>query len=80
MDVEPFICLNMGTGTLEDALAWLEYCNGFADRLYGFRAISKPFLDLLIPTSPTFDARMDMRSRTISRCVASVYLWWKSDG
>ncbi|KAH6902692.1 glycoside hydrolase family 51 protein [Coprinopsis sp. MPI-PUGE-AT-0042] len=31
MDVEPFICLNMGTGTLEDALAWLEYCNSSAN-------------------------------------------------
>ncbi|CAE6479625.1 unnamed protein product [Rhizoctonia solani] len=26
--VEPYICLNMGTGTLTDALAWLEYANG----------------------------------------------------
>ncbi|KAJ1300027.1 hypothetical protein OPQ81_011147 [Rhizoctonia solani] len=26
--VEPYICLNMGTGTLSDALAWLEYANG----------------------------------------------------
>ncbi|KAG9083082.1 hypothetical protein FS749_006316 [Ceratobasidium sp. UAMH 11750] len=25
---EPYICLNMGTGTLTDALAWLEYANG----------------------------------------------------
>jgi alpha-N-arabinofuranosidase len=24
---EPYICLNMGTGTLEEALAWIEYCN-----------------------------------------------------
>ena len=23
----PYICLNMGTGTLEEALAWVEYCN-----------------------------------------------------
>ncbi|WWC86548.1 uncharacterized protein L201_001425 [Kwoniella dendrophila CBS 6074] len=28
---EPYICLNMGTGTLEEALAWLEYCNGTGD-------------------------------------------------
>lgn len=28
---EPFICLNMGTGTLVDALAWVEYCNGDKD-------------------------------------------------
>jgi alpha-L-arabinofuranosidase len=25
---DPFICLNMGTGSLEEALAWIEYCNG----------------------------------------------------
>lgn len=24
---EPYICLNFGTGTLEEALAWVEYCN-----------------------------------------------------
>lgn len=24
---EPVICLNMGTGTLDEALAWVEYCN-----------------------------------------------------
>ena len=27
LDVEPYICLNMGTGTLEEALQWVEYCN-----------------------------------------------------
>jgi alpha-L-arabinofuranosidase len=26
--VEPVLCLNMGTGTLDEALAWVEYCNG----------------------------------------------------
>ncbi|KIO29600.1 hypothetical protein M407DRAFT_21335 [Tulasnella calospora MUT 4182] len=26
--VEPYICLNMGTRALEDALDWVEYCNG----------------------------------------------------
>jgi alpha-N-arabinofuranosidase len=24
---DPYICLNMGTGTLEEALGWVEYCN-----------------------------------------------------
>jgi alpha-N-arabinofuranosidase len=24
----PVICLNMGTGTMDEALAWVEYCNG----------------------------------------------------
>jgi alpha-L-arabinofuranosidase len=27
LHVEPYICLNMGTGTLEEALDWIEYCN-----------------------------------------------------
>lgn len=27
MNAEPYLCLNMGTGTLDEALAWLEYCN-----------------------------------------------------
>jgi len=27
LGAEPCICLNMGTGTLEEALAWVEYCN-----------------------------------------------------
>lgn len=26
--VEPYFCLNFGTGTLDEALAWVEYCNG----------------------------------------------------
>ncbi len=25
---EPFICCNMGTGTLDEAMSWVEYCNG----------------------------------------------------
>ncbi|KAI0069537.1 glycoside hydrolase [Panus rudis PR-1116 ss-1] len=32
--IEPFIVLNMGTGTLEDALHWIEYCNGTGDTYY----------------------------------------------
>src|ERR1700748_1259829 len=27
LGTEPYICLNMGTGTLAEALAWAEYCN-----------------------------------------------------
>lgn len=27
MKVEPYLCLNMGTGTMDEALAWIEYCN-----------------------------------------------------
>ncbi|KAJ7028936.1 glycoside hydrolase family 51 protein [Mycena alexandri] len=34
LGAEPFICLNMGTGTLEDALGWLEYCNSSANTHY----------------------------------------------
>lgn len=28
LGAEPYICLNMGTGSLSEALAWVEYCNG----------------------------------------------------
>ncbi|KAL9619827.1 MAG: hypothetical protein Q9160_005567 [Pyrenula sp. 1 TL-2023] len=31
---EPYICLNMGTGTLDEAMAWVEYCNGTKDTFY----------------------------------------------
>ena len=27
LGTEPYVCLNMGTGTLAEALAWIEYCN-----------------------------------------------------
>ena len=28
VDTEPYISLNMGTGTMDEAQAWVEYCNG----------------------------------------------------
>jgi alpha-N-arabinofuranosidase len=28
---EPYICVNMGTGTIDEAQAWVEYCNGTSD-------------------------------------------------
>jgi alpha-N-arabinofuranosidase len=28
LDTEPYICVNMGTGTIDEAQAWVEYCNG----------------------------------------------------
>ncbi|MBA3380218.1 MAG: alpha-N-arabinofuranosidase [Chloroflexia bacterium] len=31
LDTEPFICVNMGTGTMEEARSWVEYCNGTSD-------------------------------------------------
>ena len=31
LGIEPYLCLNMGTGTLDEAMAWLEYCNGTHD-------------------------------------------------
>ncbi|KAF7431142.1 hypothetical protein PC9H_006862 [Pleurotus ostreatus] len=34
LGTEPYICLNMGTGTLEEALGWLEYCNGSGNTYY----------------------------------------------
>jgi len=32
---EPFICLNAGDGTPEEAAAWVEYCNGAPDTANG---------------------------------------------
>jgi alpha-N-arabinofuranosidase len=37
LGTEPYICLNMGTGTLEEALAWVEYCNGAGDTAWARR-------------------------------------------
>lgn len=34
LGTEPYICLNFGTGTLDEALAWVEYCNGTRDTHY----------------------------------------------
>ncbi|KAK9475863.1 glycoside hydrolase superfamily [Lipomyces japonicus] len=34
MNVEPYLCLNMGTGTLDEALAWVEYCNSSKNTYY----------------------------------------------
>ncbi|KAF8317909.1 glycoside hydrolase [Clavulina sp. PMI_390] len=31
---EPYICLNMGTGSLQEAINWVEYCNGTGDTYY----------------------------------------------
>jgi alpha-N-arabinofuranosidase len=28
---QPYICVNMGTGTMDQARAWVEYCNGTGD-------------------------------------------------
>jgi alpha-L-arabinofuranosidase len=28
---EPYLCVNMGTGTMDEASAWVEYCNGAGD-------------------------------------------------
>jgi len=28
LGTEPYICLNMGTGSIDEAQAWVEYCNG----------------------------------------------------
>ncbi|KAF3318263.1 hypothetical protein TWF173_007695 [Orbilia oligospora] len=34
LGAEPYICLNMATGTLMEALGWLEYCNSDQDTYY----------------------------------------------
>ncbi|MBO0786779.1 MAG: alpha-N-arabinofuranosidase [Actinobacteria bacterium] len=37
LGTEPYICLNMGTGTLDEALAWVEYCNGTGETAWARR-------------------------------------------
>ena len=37
LGAEPYICLNMGTGTLSEALAWVEYCNSTRDTYWAGR-------------------------------------------
>jgi alpha-L-arabinofuranosidase len=37
LGTEPYICLNMGTGTLEEALAWVEYCNSAGNTYWAQR-------------------------------------------
>lgn len=31
MGIEPYLCVNMGTGNMDEARAWVEYCNGTGD-------------------------------------------------
>ena len=31
LGIEPYICVNMGTGTIDEARNWVEYCNGTGD-------------------------------------------------
>jgi alpha-N-arabinofuranosidase len=31
---EPYICVNLGTGTMEEAANWVEYCNSSGDTFY----------------------------------------------
>jgi alpha-L-arabinofuranosidase len=40
LGTEPYICLNMGTGTLEEALAWVEYCNRGGDTAWAQRRVA----------------------------------------
>jgi len=37
MHTEPYLCVNTGDGTPEEAAAWVEYCNGPANSRYGAR-------------------------------------------
>ena len=34
---EPYICVNMGTGTMEEARSWVEYCNGTGNTYWANR-------------------------------------------
>ena len=34
LNTQPYICANAGTGTIEEAAAWVEYCNGWTNTHY----------------------------------------------
>lgn len=34
VEAEPYICVNLGTGTLDEAIGWLEYCNSKGNTHY----------------------------------------------
>src|SRR5918999_1293457 len=34
LGAKPYICVNMGTGTMDEAQAWVEYCNGTGDTFW----------------------------------------------
>jgi alpha-L-arabinofuranosidase len=34
LNAEPYLCLNFGTGNLDEAMNWLDYCNGTRDTYY----------------------------------------------
>jgi alpha-N-arabinofuranosidase len=34
LDTEPYICINLGIGTLDEARNWVEYCNGTTNTYY----------------------------------------------
>ena len=35
LGTEPYICVNMGSGTMDEAQAWVEYCNGTGNTSLG---------------------------------------------
>jgi alpha-L-arabinofuranosidase len=34
INAEPYVCVNLGTGTIDEAANWVEYCNGTGDTSY----------------------------------------------
>ncbi len=34
LNAEPYLCINMGTGTINEAMNWVEYCNGTGNTYY----------------------------------------------
>jgi len=66
MEIEPFICLNMGTGTLEEALAWVEYCNRYASLWRSKYLLKDAILATVLPirTTPISGVRMATKNLT----------------
>ncbi len=40
INAEPFICVNMGSGTSEEAMSWVKYCNGESGDVWSDKRIA----------------------------------------
>ena len=75
IDTEPYICVNMGSGTMDEAQAWVEYCNGTgntswaepAARARPSRAVSRALLGARQRDVRELADRQPERRRTTSR-------------
>ena len=72
--VEPVLGLNMGTGTLDEALAWVEYCNGSGDSYWADRRRASGYAEPFGVRYWSLGREM-YRRRTAAEYVAEARRW-----